>query len=424
MPDPIEYIALRDARTLAKAGDETLKELIYAKHPSTTYQPEEWELAIADERLAYYTELGALGRSRVDTRDRIIRLVFSFESIIRRHGIVTFSTNPAYWTGRVSHSAARGFVNTLREQHLLSPRSPQVSKIANAYDPSPELLEAIPELPEGCREGKLISDKPWSPVDVRPATKVEDIPKMGPRSSEEDIQRKADDVIELNQWYQDNAHRIEGVDDLRFHRVYQHSLNWGGRFYGQFVGMEKAEREAIRIDGEETEEADLNGSFLSFYLLINGTRSLPDDPYQHEGLARYDRKFMKAVLLRLFGRGEWWSSRFPNEVYQQKVAFGYEQRLPPYREVRDMICETYPVLSDLSHFKPSVKIEMFESMALRSALGLLRTAGEVGLPIHDGIRVKRSILEETRQTFEEARDWVCITRDLSDEQRAFDYSAF
>ena len=424
MPNEIEYIALKEARALSKDGDETLKEIIYAKHPSATYEPQQWEFAIADERLAYYAGIGALTRRSVTSRARIVRLILSFESIIRRHGIVTFSTNPAYWTGRVSHNAAIHFVNTLREQALLSSHAQQVSKLPNAYDPSPELLEAIPGLPEGCREGKLISDKPWSPVDVRPATNVEDIPKMGPRSSEEEIQRKADDVIELNQWYQDNAHRIEGVDDLRFHRVYQHSLNWGGRFYGQFVGMEKAEREAIRIDGEETEEADLNGSFLSFYLLINGVRSLPDDPYQREGLARYDRKFMKAVLLRLFGRGAWWNARFPNEIHQQKVAFGYEQRLPSYREVRDEICETYPVLSDLSHFKPSVKIEMFESMALRAALGQLRTAGEVGLPIHDGIRVKRSILDETRQTFEEARDWVCMTRDLSDEQRAFDYSAF
>jgi len=52
-------------------------------------------------------------------------------------------------------------------------------------------------------------------------------------------------------------------------------------------------------------------------------------------------------------------------------------------------------------------LERYESEALMRTLHWLRERGEIGLPIHDGIRVKESIYKDTLNMFNANRDQVC-----------------
>lgn len=401
----VRYVKADDARILRENGDREIAETLAAYRVTTAYEARDWELEAADDRLAFYQNLGAIGQIRQASRDKLIRFVLSFESIVRRKRCVAIAVKPELWAGKISSRLPRRFVDSLCDQRLLLRRNRQVSRKPNVFDPSPEFMEQIPALPEGAQEGKLRSDKPWQPVEIKPARTEEDAERFGPRAlvfgpQIEDVTRE---VEELNQWYADNAHRVHGLDDLRFHRVFHHSLLWGGRLYGQFTHMQREERANILIDGEPTEEADLSGSYLSFFLLQNGWDELPDDPYQHGDLAQFDRRFVKEVVLRLFGKGKWWDTSYNRALNPIRQQLGYPEALPPYQQFQTSFIETYPVFEGFDQFKPTLKIENSESRALLNTLVWLRDQNEVGLPIHDGIRVRLDIRDEAQDVFSQER---------------------
>ena len=328
----------------------------------------------------------------------------SFESILRRKGHVAIAKKRDYWDGKISNRIPTRFVTTLCQLGLLTPRERQVSKKPNVFDASQELLDTIPQIPEGECEGKLISDRPWQPVEIRTVREA-DAELMGPINPvfAPRLDEITQEVLDLNQCYQDNAHRIEGLDDLRFHRVFHHSLNWGGRLYGQFTHMAREDRANILIDGEPTEEADLSGSYLSFFLLMNGWNELPDDPYQLGALAQYERAFVKEVVLRLFGKGSWWARSYKNALNPIRSHIGYPEALPPYWDFQSAFLRTYPEFAEFNEMKPTFKIEQLESKALLDTLDRIRMTNEIGLPVHDGIRVRSELKDEVQFWFDEIR---------------------
>lgn len=406
MPE-IETLTLDEAKARRDEGDATASRVLSAQRPTVRYEPQEWELALAEDRIAFYQGLDAIGQVREASREALPKLVLSFESILRRYGVVGFHTKKDYWQEKISDRVPKRFVERLTEADLLVRIPLLIGKKPYAYEPSQALLDAIPAVPEGLSEGKLISDKHWEPIEIR---KVADA-RFGQRNIFDDEEGIAQEVVQLNEWYAENANRITGVDDLRFHRIFHGNIRWGGRLYGQFTSMHKTEqRPFVRIDGEGTTEADLNASYLSFFLLLSGMNDIPNDPYQHGALSEYPRPLVKSLFLHLLGRGEWWSRRYPPSFYNDLDRLGCPEGLPPLRELREIIIDTYPVFNDFNMFRPTLWIERYESRALLNTLAWLREQGEIGLPIHDGIRVHLPLLERTKAEFCRQMYLVCAGR--------------
>lgn len=404
------YLPQDKARYLRDAGEVEIGKLLSTPRVSIAYEPAEWELEIVDDRIHFYQGLDAVGNIQQRSRDRLGRLILSLESIIRRKGRVAFPKKKDSWTGKISDRIPIRLVNRLQEIGYLISREIQVSKKPNVFDPSPEFLEAIPIVPEGAIEGRLRSDKPWQPIVIYRRYGEEALENFAnpPNPIAWDIEALEQEMLELNAWFEESRGRIKGLDDLRFHRVFHFNPHWGGRLYGEFTSMDRVEdRPRIMIDGQETTEADLNGSYLSFFLLINGIEELPNDPYQHGELADYNRSFVKQVFLRLFGRGAWWKRSFVNALNTIRDQLGYPDGLPNYTIFQEAACATYPALEGFNQYRPTFTFERYESRALLNTLLWLQERGEVGLPIHDGIRVRADIQPETEIEFKRQRALVC-----------------
>lgn len=366
-----QYLSQENARARRDAGDRHLAETLSAMRVSIAYEPTEWETQIVDDRLAYYRDIEALGNFQQGSKDRLTRFVLSFESVIRRKGYVAFPIKKDAWIGKMSDRIPRKFLKKLVELRLLVAREIQVSKKPNVFDATQELVRRIPALPNGESEGKNKSDRNWQPIEIRrdPRPQVRQQFDAPPNPMIWHRDQLEQEMLELNQWLEVNRERIEGVDDLRFHRVFHDSPHWGGRLYGGFTSMDRElDRPRVRIDEQETGEADLNGSYLSFFLLLTGFGDPPEDPYQHGELANYNRAFVKRVFLRLFGKGSWWVRSYAQALNPIKGELGYPEGLPNYTNFQEATCRTYPMLEDFDRFKPTLFFERYESRALLNTL--------------------------------------------------------
>ena len=369
----------------------------FVKRVTTRYEPKPWELDGIEGRLEFYQGLDALSNPiREASRDQTIRFILSFESALRQDGRVALPTRKDYWgRRRFSDRIPLRFKDKLVQADYLIVRPIQISERPKVFDASEALMALVPPLPDGEREGKFVWDRPKELVEVR---------KPGRLHDPEDLTPFLAEMEDLNEWLAANAERVEGLDDLSFHRIFQGNVSNGGRLYGAFTNMDKEwERAAIRIDGEATDEADLNGAGLSILLLLNG-RDVPADPYREGELARYSRKFVKAVMTRIFGKGEWWPKMLPGELH--KMDLGYYDGLPDYQDFKAAVIRVYPFLAELQP-RLTFMLDRYESEALMRTLHWLRERGEIGLPIHDGIRVKESIYQDTLNMFNANRDQVC-----------------
>ncbi len=379
--------------------DPDVRKSAFVKRVTTKYEPQPWEMDGIEGRLAFYQGLGALSNPiREASREKTIRFILSFESALRQKGRVALPIQKDYWRERsFSDRIPLKFKRALVEAGYLSVRPIQISKRPMVFDTSLALAFLLAPRPDGEREGKFIRDRPQELVEVR---------EPGFRHVPEHLPPFLAEMEELNAWLAANAERIEGLDDLRFHRIFQGNVHNGGRLYGAFTNMDKEyERAAIRIDREATDEADLNGAGLSILLLLNGL-DVPEDPYREGELAQYDRELVKAVMTRIFGKGEWWPNRLPPDLHRKKASFGYPDGLPNYQDFKAAVIRVYPFLAELQP-RLTFMLERYESEALMRTLHWLRERGEIGLPIHDGIRVKESIYQDTLEMFQANRDQVC-----------------
>ena len=85
---------------------------------------------------------------------------------------------------------------------------------------------------------------------------------------------------------------------------------------------------------------------------------------------------------------------------------GFPDGHPDYQDPKAAVICVYPFLAALRP-RLSLMLERYESEALMRTLHWLRERGQIGLPIHDGIRVKESIAGDTLEMFRTNRDQVC-----------------
>jgi len=117
-----------------------------------------------------------------------------------------------------------------------------------------------------------------------------------PKARRREASRLEAPVIAYSQLWLNHVASLDGMTLTPWvRRIFNGTLSLGGRFYGDFQQLPKADRRRILIDGEETCEPDFSG-FHTYILYAWAGIQLNSYPYDIEGL---DQNLVKAVLLRL-----------------------------------------------------------------------------------------------------------------------------
>ena len=170
--------------------------------------------------------------------------------------------------------------------------------------------------------------------------------------------------------YGDNQHQMWTA-----HRAFSDAkLTKGGRFYGPWTSMRKAERLKCTIDGKPVAEVDVSGMFLTLLCSITGHVPFTTrfkDPYQLPyHFKDIDRSEVKAVINSAIGGG---TSKQYQPTKMIKMANISQERL---KEIRAAIIPAYECLQSLH------KIEMYsETLAMHEVEIMMRLIERLRKPI-------------------------------------------
>ena len=170
--------------------------------------------------------------------------------------------------------------------------------------------------------------------------------------------------------YGDNQHQMWTA-----HRAFSDAkLTKGGRFYGPWTSMRKAERLKCTIDGKPVAEVDVSGMFLTLLCSITGHVPFTTrfkDPYQLPyHFKDIDRSEVKAVINSAIGGG---TSKQYQPTKMIKMANISQERL---KEIRAAIIPAYESLQSLH------KIEMYsETLAMHEVEIMMRLIERLRKPI-------------------------------------------
>tara|TARA_R110002126_G_scaffold44282_1_gene126390 strand:- start:92 stop:1366 length:1275 start_codon:yes stop_codon:yes gene_type:complete len=170
--------------------------------------------------------------------------------------------------------------------------------------------------------------------------------------------------------YGDNQHQMWTA-----HRAFSDAeLTKGGRFYGPWTSMRKAERLKCTIDGKPVAEVDVSGMFLTLLCSITGHVPFTTrfkDPYQLPyHFKDIDRSEVKAVINSAIGGG---TSKQYQPTKMIKMANISQERL---KEIRAAIIPAYECLQSLH------KTEMYsETLAMHEVEIMMRLIEQLRKPI-------------------------------------------
>lgn len=230
-----------------------------------------------------------------------------------------------------------------------------------------------------------------------------------------DARRLAAEVEELNDHVA--GVRVEGAELDGWTRIFtagpKGKVRWdrGGRLYARpgaasYQSLSKAERAAIRLDGEPAVELDIRASHLALaYALRGGSLATDlrlrgeDDPYLVGGLPR---AVVKLFVTATLGAGKA-LDRWPKGKAAELLAEEGEKQLDlrPYkvRDVREAVLARHPLLADLAGLGWGRLQHVEGEAVMRAVLRLKREFGVPALPVHDSLivpvpawRVARDVL--------------------------------
>lgn len=159
------------------------------------------------------------------------------------------------------------------------------------------------------------------------------------------------------------------------HRAFSDAeLTKGGRFYGPWTSMRKAERLKCTIDGKPVAEVDVSGMFLTLLCSITGDVPFTtrfEDPYQlPHHFKDIDRSEVKAVINSAIGGGTW--KQYQPTKMTDKANISQER----LTEIRSAIIPSYKSLKSLH------KTEMYsETLAMHEAEIMMRLVERLQKPI-------------------------------------------
>lgn len=156
---------------------------------------------------------------------------------------------------------------------------------------------ALPELVQLFRhhESKVaLSSKAASVIIRDDEKKVLPVPRL--RSRHLKYNRLTKSTNKFNELWNNHTATINKKPLVPFvQRTFKHSLELGGRFYGEYQRMPSKDRANIKIDGYKTLEADYSSIHLAILYAWAAVQLDYDEAYNLEG---FDRPTVKAVTLR------------------------------------------------------------------------------------------------------------------------------
>jgi len=217
-------------------------------------------------------------------------------------------------------------------------------------------------------------------------------------------------------------------------RIFIENSSLGGRFYGDYQNLPKAERDQILIDGERTVELDFKSLHYAMMYARVGIQ-MEGDPYVVQGFSRQTIKLVSLILantshLHVLKGQITQSGKAENQrlypVIQQKLAIYNERKKrglvceKPYvpnwyesyiegvpegmtgEELVSAIQARHPAIADKFFGKTDIGLELqyLDSQIMAHALSLLSDVPV--LPVHDSIRCKVSDRERVREAMLEA----------------------
>ena len=204
-------------------------------------------------------------------------------------------------------------------------------------------------------------------------------------------------------------------------RIFNNSLDCGGRFYGRFQKLSKQQRAKILIDGLSTVEPDYSGYHINL-LYTWQDKQLKGDPYIIDG---FNRDLIKAVMLPLLNSenlsklaGQITKSANPEiktyyarwnqkqAIYTTRRSYGQHATRPDKpdylqgfiegipegtngKDVIEAIKQKHPLIAH--HFGTKdigIRLQGKDSEIMAAVLCELAKQGIPALPIHDSLRVK------------------------------------
>ncbi len=229
------------------------------------------------------------------------------------------------------------------------------------------------------------------------------------------VQRLLADIAEINVFLAEQ--KFGGLSFPGLKRIFNDgdqdgfSWQWGGRYfslpggdrYEAWSGEERRER--ITINGERVGEADIRSSHLTFlHALLQEPFDTSFDPYSIEGIPR---DLVKSWCTHALGKSsvkarQWsgtakadYQAQYPGRVLKEDY---------PISMVGEAILRRHPALRRLEGNEIStLDLQYHESEVLKMAMADLRKShGIPALPIHDGLIVPLSRLEEAEKALKGA----------------------
>lgn len=147
-------------------------------------------------------------------------------------------------------------------------------------------------------------------------------------------------------------------------------LTKGGRLYGQWSSMRKAERLKCTIGGQPVAEVDVSGMYLTLLCSISGHvpfKTRFKDPYEVDGI---DRSEVKAVINSAIGGGTWKQTQPTKMITKVGIS---QRRLT---EIRKAIIPKYECLKSLDKY-----LMYSETLAIQEAEIMMRLVERLQQPI-------------------------------------------
>lgn len=219
-------------------------------------------------------------------------------------------------------------------------------------------------------------------------------------------------------------------------RIFNHRLDLGGRFYGEFQTLRKHERSTILIDGHETVEPDYSCLHIALLYAMAGLQiDLSTDAYATEG---FDRKTIKLCMLRLVNSENLTAFKSiitrSSSAEARKAARDYEkaykawvadQRIGFYRDppekpvtlryfiddlpqglkgenVLNAILKRHSAIAD-QFGQPDIglRLQHLDSEIMGAVLMRLSSEGVPVLPVHDSVRCREQDQAKVMQVMHE-----------------------
>ena len=184
----------------------------------------------------------------------------------------------------------------------------------------------------------------------------------------------------------DGAGELVDLRRAQLYRVFNEGrFDRGGRFYGGWwMGLSKAARASITIDGEPVVELDFKAFYPRLCYDLEGVELDPSiDPYEVPALkGRVDRKALKVALNQLIAVG-------PGVTPRRPQGANIPSRLP-YRAVLEALETQHPAMRPWLRQARSLELQRIDSEIAGGVLRYITTeTARPVLPIHDSFVVAR-----------------------------------